>query len=65
MSPSPVRLVLHPNPCLNGWAVRTPPPYPVDHYTGAHFCDRDGGHPGRCRCVCGARGTLQQQGDGR
>ena len=53
--PAPVLVTIRENVCTNGWAIHNyGPPYPLDHYTGGHFCDRDAGHPGRCRCFCGA-----------
>ena len=41
-------------PCHKGQSRHSGPCLAA--YSGAHPCDRPGGHPGRCRCgLCGAR----------
>lgn len=39
--------------CLNGWGPGG------CTYTNGHYCERDAGHQGRCRCSCGATTTLR------
>ena len=43
------RLIIHPSPCLWGWAGCQ------YIYSGGHACTRDRDHRPPCVCVCGAR----------
>lgn len=45
--------------CFNGWGPTEK--WPSCNYTGGHYCEREDGHPGRCRCVCGSTSRLQAQ----
>jgi hypothetical protein len=63
----PVTLTVDPNPChLYRWSLASGPCRST--YSGAHVCDRPGGHRGACRCgACGAaaRGKDRAREDRR
>lgn len=46
-------------PCPWGW----PSPKPCN-YTGGCYCERENGHAGRCRCVCGSTSQRKHGIDG-
>lgn len=41
--------------CLNGWKTAKGK---YCSYTGGCYCDRENGHSGRCRCVCGSTSST-------